>query len=91
MYLLFSVLVMIGISFATYIIMKIINYSVNVDMNGNSRNFKVRYNPSNHKYYLTNASRFGDIDVCRFGPFFRVYYKSKIDADLVMQKLNDYQ
>lgn len=85
------VLVFVFACLATFIISKVVNRSVNIDMNGNRRNFKVRYNPANHKYYLTNASPFGDIDVCRFGPFFRVYYKSKIDADLVMQKLNDYQ
>jgi hypothetical protein len=59
-------------------------------LNRGRRNFKVRYEPTKHKYYLTNATNYGDIDVCRFG-LFRVYYKSKIDADLVMQKLNDYQ
>lgn len=74
----------------TAFIIHYVNRSTKIDMNGNRRNFKVRYEPSKHKYYLTNASPYGDIDVCRYG-LFRVYYKSKIDADLVMQKLNDYQ
>lgn len=72
----------------TYIISVMVNRSVTRDMNNGKRNFKVRFNPTNNKYYLTNATNFGDLDVVRFG-IFRVYYKSKIDADFVMQKLND--
>lgn len=65
-----------------------INRGTISEMNNGKRNFKVRFNPINNKYYLTNETRYGDLDVVRFG-YFRVYYKSKIDADFVMQKLND--
>lgn len=73
---------------AVYVISVMVNRSVTSDMNNGKRNFKVRFNPTNNKYYLTNATNYGDLDVVRFG-IFRVYYKSKIDADFVMQKLND--
>lgn len=55
---------------------------------GGQRNFKVRFNPGNSKYYVTNATSYGDIDIRKY-IFFRVYYKSKIDADFVMQKMNN--
>lgn len=73
---------------AVIAIVKFVNRSITSDMNNGRRNFKVRFNPNNNKYYLTNATQYGDLDVVRFG-LFRVYYKSKIDADFVMQKLND--
>lgn len=73
---------------SVYVISVMVDRSVTRDMNNGKRNFKVRFNPTNNKYYLANATNFGDLDVVRFG-FFRVYYKSKIDADFVMQKLND--
>ena len=69
-------------------ISKAMDRSINKEINGCRRNYKVRFNPSNNKYYITNASSYGDIDVLRYG-MFRIYYKSKIDADFVMQKLND--
>lgn len=82
---LFSIVIGIVV---TYIISVMVNRSVTSDMNNGKRNYKVRFNPINNKYYLTNATNYGDLDVVRFGVF-RVYYKSKIDADFVMQKLND--
>lgn len=71
-----------------YLICRFVNRSTIHEFNNGKRNFKVRFNPNNNKYYLTNATPYGDLDVVRFG-LFRVYYKSKIDADFIMQKLND--
>lgn len=60
------------------------------EINGSNRNFKVRFNPGNNKYYIANETyHWGDIDVSKFFGLRRIYYKSKIDADFVMQKLND--
>lgn len=78
----------VGAMLITYCIFVWVERSSNIEFNRGRQNYKVRYNAVNRKYYITNASHFGDIDVVRFG-FFRVYYKSKIDADFVMQKLND--
>lgn len=64
------------------------NRSFIQDCNGNSRNFKVRFNPANNKYYIVNDTRYGDLDVCKYFNLKRIYYKSQIDADFVMQKLN---
>lgn len=74
--------------FLVFMMNHFIERGTRIDLNRGRQNYKVRFNPKNNKYYLTNASNFGDIDVVRFG-LFRVYYKSKIDADFVMQKLND--
>lgn len=72
----------------TIVIVKLVERGSNIELNRGRCNYKVRFNPKNNKYYLTNASNYGDIDVAHFG-LFRVYYKSKITADFVMQKLND--
>lgn len=81
-------MIIIFVAGIVFVIAKVVDRSINKDINGSRRNYKVRFNPSNNKYYITNASSCGDIDVLRYG-MFRIYYKSKIDADFVMQKLND--
>lgn len=63
--------------------------SLNKECNRGRRNYKVRFNPANNKYYVSNDTQMGDIDVCKFLELRRIYYKSKIDADFVMQKLNE--
>lgn len=75
-----------------FLIVFLLNFAIDEstrrELSRDQRKFKVRFNPSNNKYYVTNATSYGDIDIRKY-LFFRVYYKSKIDADFVMQKMND--
>lgn len=79
------IFVMIGMGILLYYV---IEASSRRELVRDQRKFKVRFNPRNNKYYVTNSTSYGDIDIRKY-IFFRVYYKSKIDADFVMQKMND--
>lgn len=79
-----AILTVIGVKMCSYYQ----NRSWMNECNGNKRNFKVRFNPANNKYYIVNDTNYGDIDLRKYFCLKRIYYKSQIDADFVMQKMN---
>ena len=53
----------------------------------NIRNYKVRFEARNNKYYIVNETVSGDVPIrsC-FG--LRMFYDNKIEADTVAERLN---
>ena len=51
------------------------------------RNYKVRFSAQNNKYYIVNCIKHREKNVTnRFG--FTIYYKDRVEADMICQKLN---
>lgn len=51
------------------------------------RNYEVRFSAQNNKYYIVNCVNHREKRVTgRFG--FTIYYKDRIEADMICQKLN---
>ncbi|EKR8628544.1 hypothetical protein GNZ01_06840 [Escherichia coli] len=51
------------------------------------RNYEVRFSAQNNKYYIVNCIHRSEKRVTsRFG--FTIYYKDRVEADMICQKLN---
>ncbi|WPK19614.1 hypothetical protein [Salmonella phage SD-1_S14] len=55
--------------------------------NTSFRNYEVRFSAQNNKYYIVNCIHRSEKRVTsRFG--FTIYYKDRVEADMICQKLN---
>lgn len=55
-----------------------------------TKNYQVRFSPHNNKYYIVNASPMSGREKNVTGRFgFTIYYKDRIEADMISQKLNN--
>lgn len=51
------------------------------------RNYQVRFEPDNNKYYIVNELDSGDVPVVRWHGG-RIFYQNRADAQFIVNKLN---
>lgn len=80
--------VMVIIGFLVILLFIFILSMVAIDEpNSSFRNYEVRFSAQNNKYYIVNCVHRSEKKVTgRFG--FTIYYKDRVEADMVCQKLN---